>query len=455
MYLKLDAINYGLNNNRWLLLDEMGLGKTKCLINLAEELKAKRNLKHCLIICGINTLKANWKKEISIHSYEQSKMLGERFTNKGNHKITGIKERIEDILNPIKEFFIITNIETLRSEDFIEAFEKNINEIDMIIVDEIHKCANKSSIQGNNLLKLDAKYKIAATGTLLTNAPINAYLPLKWIHADNSSLTMFKKEYCRFGGFGGHEIIGYQNLDILKEEIEKNSLRRTKDILEDKLPPKTIINESVSLYDDHRKFYDEVKKGVKESCDKIELNKTNLLALVTRLRQATACPSILTTENIKASKLERCKDLVEQLIDRNEKVIVFSTFKETVKQLKEMLTEYNPLICTGDEKDEIISNNVDKFQQNSKYKLLIATHQKLGTGVTLTAASYMISQACDRIYRIGTKKPVFIYNLVAENTIDERVAEILKKKQAISDYIVDDKEDNETLDVLRKYILDL
>ena len=90
----------------------------------------------------------------------------------------------------------------------------------------------------------------------------------------------------------------------------------------------------------------------------------------------------------------------------------------------------------------------------------------MGTVVTLNAASYMIfidtpftsssfMQACDRIYRIGTKKPVFIYNLICEDTIDERVAQIVDKKKAMSDYIVDDKLDNSSLDILKEYILDL
>ena len=90
----------------------------------------------------------------------------------------------------------------------------------------------------------------------------------------------------------------------------------------------------------------------------------------------------------------------------------------------------------------------------------------MGTGITLNAASYMIfidtpfnysdfSQACDRIYRIGTKRPVFIYNLICEGTIDERVAQIVDKKQAISDYVIDNKLTSDNLTILKDYILDL
>ena len=461
-----EAILFGLNHDKWLLLDDMGLGKTASIIHIAEELKKENKIKHCLIICGIATLRGNWKKEVGLHSYETCKVLGEKINSKGIISYKSINERTNELLSPINDLFLIVNIETLRSDDFIEALKHGANKIDMIVVDEVHKTANKQSIQGNNLLKLQANYQIAASGTLLTNSPINAYLPLKWLDIDKSNLTTYKKQYCQFGGFGGHEIISYKNLSILKDEIEYNSLRRTKEEVLTDLPEKTIIKEIITLSDEHRKFYQDIKNGVKEECNKIKLNTSNLLSLVTRLRQATACPQILTTNNIKSSKLDRAVDLVEDLISRGEKVVVFSTFKESVNYLAELLKKYKPLICTGDSKQQDIDNNIDLFQKDLSKKLIIATHQKLGTGVTLNSASYMIfidtpftesgfSQACDRIYRIGTKKPVFIYNLICEGTIDERVSQIISKKKALSNYIIDDNLDTETLAILKDYILDL
>lgn len=462
---QLEAIEFGLQHPRFLLLDDMGLGKTASIIHIAEERKARGQIKHCLIVCGIATLRGNWRKEIKLHSDESFRIIGEKINTKGNATYTTIRERTAELLKPIDEFFLIVNIETLRSEEFIDAINYGPNEIGMIVVDEIHRANNTKSQQGHNLLKLTSPYEIGATGTLLTSAPINAYLPLKWLGVDKSNLTNYKRQYCEFGGFGGHEIIGYKNLEILKDEIDSNSLRRTKDILPD-LPEKTIIKELVTLSDEHRKFYNDVKKGVKEECDKINLNTSNLLSLVTRLRQATACPQILTTSNIRSSKLDRCVELAEDLISKGEKVVVFSTFKESVKYLAEYLKEYDPLICTGDSSEVDISNNVDLFQKDPSKKLIIATHQKMGTGITLNAASYMIfidtpfnasefNQSCDRIYRIGTKRPVFIYSLVCEGTIDERVAQIISKKQAISDYIIDDRLTNDSLNILKDYILDL
>lgn len=459
-----EGIKYGLVHDKWLLLDGMGLGKTAQMIGLARELKAQRGLEHCLIICGLNTLKTNWKKEVGKHSDETVRILGEKVNSKGTVSYASIAERAEELKNPIKEFFIITNIETFRDDRVIEAFNKSANNFDMIVVDEVHRCKSKTSQQGKNLLKLKSKYKVALTGTLLLNNPLDCYVPLAWTENEHATLTNFKAQYCTFGGFGGHEVVGFHDLEILKNELDNCSLRRTKDLLD--LPPKNIIYEYVDMDEAHKKFYEAIKKGVKEEADKVELKANNLLALVTRLRQASVCPGILTTQDIKSSKIQRCVELAEDIISNNEKVVIMSTFKESVAEVADLLKDYKPLVCTGDTKEDYISWAVDEFQNNPDRKVMIATWQKMGTGITLTAASYMIhldtawtyalfDQTNDRIYRIGQDRPVFIYDLVCSGTIDERVKDILETKKSIADFVIDDKVDDKTMQVLKDYIQDL
>ena len=289
----------------------------------------------------------------------------------------------------IEEFFVITNIETLRNEDIVKQINNGINSFDMIVVDEIHKCKNPSSEQGKGLLKLNkATYKIGATGTLLLNNPLDAFVPLKFIEAERCTYTNFKNFYCVMGGQFNNMLLGFKNLDLLKEQIQDNSLRRTKDVLS--LPPKNIIDEYVDMNDSQQKFYTNITNGVKDEVDKVNLTTSSLLAMITRLRQATVCPSILTSENISSSKLDRCVELVEEIVNNNEKVVIMSTFKDSVITLANMLKEYHPLICTGDMKEDEISNNIDKFQNDEYNKVIICTWQKMGTGITLTRASYMI-----------------------------------------------------------------
>lgn len=460
-----EAIKFGLAHDKFLLLDSPGLGKTASVIHLAEELKAQRGLEHCLIICGLATLRANWEKEIQLHSDLDYVTIGKKISAKGNVSWATVKERAEQLKNKIDEFFIIINIESIRDDSVVDAINNSVNKIDMVAFDECHKAAGTSSIQSHNLLKIkDSLYKVGMTGTLLTNSPLSAFIPLKWLGVEHSTLTGYKSYYCEFGGFGGHEIVGYKNLNLLKNEIEQCSIRRTKDLID--LPPKNIINEYVEMDDTHRKFYAAVQKGVREECDKIELNRNNLLAMTIRLRQATSCPSVLTSQEIVSSKLERCKDLVDDIISQGDKVVVMSAFKEPIYQLEKMLKEYHPLVGTGDMKDAEVSNNIDLFQKDDKHKVLLATQSKLGTGVTLNRARYLIMidepwtyaiylQCTDRIHRVNNTEPVFIYNLICQNTIDEIVAKIIDRKKALADYMIDDKDDIETLDALKKYILDI
>lgn len=268
----------------------------------------------------------------------------------------------------------------------------------------------------------------------------------------------------KFGGFGDKQIVGYKNLDTLKEELESCSIRRSKEQLVD-LPPKTITVELLDMLPEHQKFYDAVKEGVKSEVDKVKLTTGNLLALTTRLRQATVDPGILTTNNIVSTKLERCRELVEELMDSKEKVVILSSFKPPVYKLAEALKQYNPVICTGDQADADVSKAVDAFQNDDEHMILIGTLGKVSTGLTLNRASYMImldehwtaamnNQAHDRIYRLNNTAPAFITILACKDTIDERVHEVSQYKQDLSDFVIDDIE-NSLSDSLKSAMTDI
>lgn len=462
---QLAGIKYGLQHDKFLLLDVPGLGKTLQVIYLAEELRKQEGIEHCLIICGINTLKSNWEKEIKKHSNLDCVILGKKVNSKGNVTYDSVAERCIQLKNKIDEFFIIVNIESIRDSSFIEAFKTSENKIDMIVFDELHKANNPQSIQGANLLKLpDVKYKVGLTGTLITNNPLNCYLPLRWIGKEHCTLTAFKNYYCEYGGQFHNILTSFKNTQLLKDQIAECSLRRDKSLLN--LPPKVYVEELLDMDSPQQKFYDNIKQGIKDSVDKVNLTTTSLLSLVTRLRQATVCPSILTTEDINSVKIDRACELVDEIVENNNKVIIFSQFKEPLNVLSEKLKNYKPLLCTGDVADDIISSNIEKFQTDPNYKVILCTHSKMGTGITLTAATYEIFldqawtaslelQAEDRAHRVGTTDSVTIYKLICNGTIDERVNEIIKTKEALSDYLIDDKVSAKTIEKLRKFIEEL
>lgn len=452
---QLEAINFGLDKEKWLLLDSMGLGKTNSIIWLAETLKRRGIIDHCFIICGVNSLKQNWKKEIQKFSTESAVVLGEYTTRTGSIRYRSMDKRAQQLKDPIDEFFVITNLESLRDDRIIEAFKKSSNKFGMIAFDEAHKAATKSSQQGTNLLKLDAPFKIAATGTLITNNPLSAYVPLSWTGNDESTLTNYKSQYCNFGGFKDAQVIGFKNLDVLQEEIKACSLRRTLDQVRSDMPPKTVTLEILEPDDDQRKFYEAIKEGVKEEADKIELKTSSLLALTTRLRQATACPSLLTTQRVSNCKIDRCVELIQELTSQGEKVVVLSVFKETLNELATKLGEFRYSINTGDVPDAVVASNVSRFQEDPSEQVFAGTWGKVGTGWTLNAASYLIcldtpytaamfDQGTDRIWRVNNERPAFITVLMCGDTIDERVQQIIETKKELGEYLVDGVEFSNT-----------
>ena len=473
---QLEGIKYCLTHDKLLLLDEPGLGKTIMTLYTAEELQKKEGLEHCLVICGLASLRTNWMKEINKHSRLDGMMLGARINRNNRFVWDGIPKRVEQLSKPINEFFVITNIETLRDERVINAILKGPNKFDMMVIDEGHCIKSWKSIQGNNLLELSAKHQIIATGTPLLNNPLDTYMLLTWIGKESKKgITRFKNTYCILSQevLGG--IAGFKNLELLQDEIESCSIRRTKDVLN--LPPKNIIKEELIMSDAQTKFYETIEKSVSEDaksedrqearkvCDLVKLKPQFFRSMFTRLRQAVACPSVLTSQKIESCKVERAVELAKEIIANNEKVVIFSEFKEPVYRLAELLKEFNPLVTTGDISDGEFSSNIDKFQNDDEYKVFIGTTAKCGTGITLTRASYMIFidtpwtsgefvQAQDRIHRIGQTNPVFYYVLTCKDTVDELVAYLIDKKSSLATFVVDQEIDPELAWILKKCIPD-
>ena len=145
---QLEGVEYGLKYDRWLLGDEMGLGKTKQTIDIAVARKAKYGYKHCLIVCGVNTLKWNWVNEILTHSNEYVYILGQKATRDGKIKIGNMSDKLKDLTiiendkDCIQPYFIITNIESFRDKNFADTIKKLCDKgiINMCAADEMHKC---------------------------------------------------------------------------------------------------------------------------------------------------------------------------------------------------------------------------------------------------------------------------------------------------------------------------
>lgn len=442
---QMESFNYALTHNKFLLGDEQGLGKTKQALDIA--VARKHKMRHCLIVCGVNNLKWNWYKEVEIHTNEKAHILGSRVNRKGKTVIGSSAERLADLKQIHDEYFLITNIETLRDKSIQSQIKKMCSDgiIGMTIIDEIHKCKNSQSKQGKAIHCCCSYYRLALTGTPLMNNPVDLYNVLKWLEVENHSLTYFKNLYCEMGGFGGYEIIGYKNLDHLENSLNKNMLRRRKEEVLD-LPPKIYTDELLDLDSSQDKLYRDVTNQIIEDIDRIMLLPNPLTELI-RLRQVTSNPNILTSKNITNVKYDRILDILESTTD---KVIIFSNWTKVINPLYIKLSSlgYNPALVTGESKDPILEMN--KFQSDNTCKVILGTTPALGTGYTLTAANTVIfidepwskaikDQAEDRCHRIGTKGTVNIITLICKDTIDERIHQIIKDKGELSDRIVDGK----------------
>lgn len=450
---QLTGIQYGLDHNRWLLADDMGLGKTKQLIDLAVIRKNTIGLKHCLIICGVNSLKWNWLEEVEKHSNEtgwilgmkQSKRTGKWTIGSNADKLTDI-DKIGNDPEIDSHYFIITNIESLRNSDIANKLKELCDNgvIGMVACDESHRCKNLKTLQGEGLLQLQPTYRVAMTGTPLVNNPLDLYAILKWLGYEKYSFWSFKNYFCNTDEWG--KVVSYKNIDKLKDQLGNIMLRRTKDEVLD-LPEKIYINEYVELTDEQRKLYNQI---IDEAVNSDDDDKDCILATYLRLRQVSG--GIGDYGNLKKNpKLDRLEELVEEAVYSGTKVIVYSNWIGGLKPAIERLTDYNPVVLTGETNDSDRQMIVNKFQTDPDVKVILATTDAAGVGLTLTAATEVIfvdepwtdaakEQACDRAHRIGTKSAVTIHTIMGHGTYDEDVHDIVLGKKSMFDNIVNKKD---------------
>ena len=458
-------------------------GKSIESTNLALYNKTRNYFKHCLIICCINSSKYNWQDDIKQHTRgaEIPYILGSRLRRDGTVRYDGGEAKYADLVSgymyndesqPEIPYFMILNVEALRyrvgkvypvARRLAELI--NAGEINMIILDEVHRNLSPSSQQGKQILAVKKSTGSKAmwvpmTGTPITKQPTDVFTPLKL--CDGHDFTSFYKwceAFCIYGGFGGHEIIGYKNIQVLKGLLESNMIRRSKDDVLD-LPPKIKYTEYVENTEYQKKLYKKVVGELIEQAEEIQTS-LNPMTRFLKLRQVNGSPELvddtLSSDDPqyikKNAKLQRLMELLEDIHARGEKVVVFSNWVEPLRTLYKFVSKkYKTCVFTGTMSPEDREKHKRVFQTDPKYTVLLGTIGAAGTSHTFTAARNAIffdspwnpsdkEQASDRIYRIGTTQSVNIFTLVTKDTVDDKVEQILYTKEGISKYIVDGKLD--------------
>lgn len=468
-------------------------GKTLEVINMALFKKNYEDAKHCLIICCINAAKYNWVEDINEHTNGEYEgyILGSRVQKrKGSVKLNGSgSDKLEDLETGLMysdksigkplPYFLILNIEALRTSD--KSIKKsslqdvltiklaelcNDGDISMIAIDEIHRNASPTSSQGKELLKLKnltgGKVEwIPMTGTPVVNKPTDVYTPMRLIDAtDCKSYWKWNQHYCIFGGYGGHNIIGYKNIPELKSTLEPNMLRRIKGKVLD-LPPKIHHVEYVENTAKQKKLYTEVLYDITSNMNFIKIDP-NPLSKLLRLRQVNGCPEMIDFDIDPASdsytsinaKINRFVQLIVDIVENGGKAVVFSNWVASVETAARSLKKkkIDAVVYTGQMLEEEREANKQRFIKDFRCKVIIGTIGALGTSHTLSVASNVIfldepwhaaalDQAEDRCYRLNSKEPVNIYSIITKDTVDERVHDIIRRKRGTSEYIVDGKLD--------------
>lgn len=437
-----EGIAFLKEKKRAILADEMGLGKTRQAILAAEEdCDGLTGFK--LVICPAS-LKINWQREIN-------QVLPDEV-------VKVIESGPEEEIQPIG--WVVINYDMLpKYKEQLMRF-KEAGWIIAGILDEAHYIKGKKTIRATTALEIMMHLPrvYALTGTPIMNRPAELYNLLAVIDhplGRYGKKTFFFKRYC---GRYMRTIIrkdgrvirfwddtGATNLPELREMIRDSVLRRKKEDVLD-LPDKIISVEVVTLTKEWQREYDEAWDRYLEWVQSHPEGKNveNILAA-----QALVELSKLKQVCSKA-KLERMVDDIENAVDQENKIIVFTQFTDTVTILKNALLEKGivSVSLTGEDGMDARQDAVDRFQKSDEVKVFIANIKAGGVGITLTAASQVMfadmdwspavhDQATDRAHRIGQQGTVNVYYYIAEGTIEEDIIEILQRKLQTINAIVE------------------
>ena len=396
---------------------EQGLGKTMTAIKYAME----NNYEQIFVIAPAIALGV-WRQELALEGFDADLPTGTR------------KEKAEDIRNRTAVFTVL-NYEALLEP----AVEKALlaRKPDLIIVDEAHKVKSSSARRSKVMHRLGKTTPaLLLSGTPITKNLLDLYSQYKVIDPDiwgGLSWTKFRYKYGIWGGYGGYELLGYNNTEELKEKIAPWTIvARKEDTLD--LPTKTFTTVPVSLGQYSQEYMTMAREGAND-----EWLTSNPLEKALRLSQISG-----------RAKTEATAAFVRDLLEMGEQVVLYARFLD---ELSDLADELEVPALTGSTKQADRDIMVADFQ-SGELPVFLSQIQAGSTGITLTAASNMVyhsltfayedfSQSQDRIHRIGQDRPVNYYIMTTEGprggqTIDGLVLRALQNKEDIASMVTAD-----------------
>jgi len=440
---------------------EMGTGKSKVLIDNISMLYDKGKINGALIIAPKGVYKNWYTQEIPMH-------LVDHVRNKTVLWQANINQTQQTKLNTLFEVsndlhILIMNVEAFSTKKGVDFAFKFLNSHETLMaIDESTTIKTPSAKRTKNIIGLSkhSKYRRILTGSPVTKSPLDLYKQCEFLDPwllGHDSFYSFRSRYAimRSANFGGKSVqlvVGYRNLPELSEKLKPFSDRVLKDDCLD-LPPKTFMKRIVQLSAEQQKIYNQMKQmALAEMNGKIITTATALTQLM-RLHQITCGHFTADDKSIQNIKNNRLSELMDVLDEIEGKAVIWAHYQhdvQTIVKAIETNEDYGKgsvVTYYGLTPSEDRDINRKKFQEDDKVRFLVGTPQTGGYGITLTAASNMIyysngydlekrQQSEARIDRIGQKKPMTYIDILAENTVDERIVKALRKKVNIASKIM-------------------
>lgn len=419
-----------------ILADDMGLGKTLQMISAILGAKENGETGTSLIICPASLI-YNWQEEITKFAPSMTVQI-----------IVGLPEERKKRIESYENYDIL-----ITSYDLIKRDANNYEGKQFLfeVLDEAQFIKNHNTAASKSVKIIQAKHRFALTGT-----PIENRLSELWSIFDFLmpgflyGYDTFKKEL--------ETPIAKKNDEDAKKRLRRMTkpfiLRRLKtEVLKD-LPDK-MEEVCFSKFDEkQRNIYDGAVVRLKEKLEKqseegFQKGKLEILAELTRLRQICCDPSLVFEDyHGESAKLDTCMELIHRAIDGEHRILLFSQFTSMLELIENKLNEENiPFYkIIGSTPKEKRVELVHDFNEGNVPVFLISLKAG-GTGLNLTGADVVIhydpwwnvaaqNQATDRAHRIGQTKVVNVYKLIAKNTIEEKIAELQKKKADLADAVL-------------------
>ena len=440
--LKAELRDYQIQGYQWLsrmarmglgacLADDMGLGKTLQALALIVE----RAPEGPGLVIAPTSVCSNWVAE------------AQRFAPTLEPVLYAGKDRKEVLsrLGPFQVLICSYALLMQDSEDLTQVFWQTL------VLDEAQAIKNWGAKRTQAAMQLQAGFRMATTGTPLENNLSELWSLFRFL---NPGLLGPRKRFHERFAVPIQKYRDQERRKVLQKIIRPFILRRLKSQVMEELPARTEVTLRVSLSREEASLYEAVRQNALEKLENTQMEPGQkhfrILAELTRLRQLCCHPQLVFPDSrVTSSKMALLEEVVFELLANAHKVLIFSQFVKNLhlvqKRLDHMGVGYRYL--DGSTPAQAREQEIAAFQAGHGDVFLISLKAG-GTGINLTAADYVIhldpwwnpaveDQAADRTHRIGQDRPVTVYRLVAENTVEEKIVRLHAEKRELADGLLD------------------